>query len=283
MRTRRCLNNLNLMSDSICLTYEKEDFGREFFLPKTHIWPRFGYVKPVTLSSWFIYCIAVVLYDSRWFLTFIWNEMWIYFDHCERPVDCFVCPIKVVSKFVALTFRKWWEQLKTQANPQMTRDLWPLSLKYSHTWWAQKQREGNRPECCSRQLFLRWGFFLIAIKFSSVQTIPLFILHIFLGEGSDFIFVSKVLWVHVEYQCYAAWWEFSTSFKHAGIYWAANLLWSVCSVMRCCWVLEFSDFLLSVTVNIVPVNRSCPSVATLWGPGFFLWQCFLRKLLLPVH
>lgn len=45
--------------------------------------------------------------------------------------------------------------------------------------------------------------FLIAIKLSPVETVSLFVLHTFLGEGCDFILVSKGLWVHVEYQCCA--------------------------------------------------------------------------------
>lgn len=82
----------------------------------------------------------VLLYESRWFLTFIWNEMWFYFDHWERPVDCFVCLIEIVREFGALTIRKWSNQVKkTKENLKCCTTF---DLCHSHTWWAQKQREG---------------------------------------------------------------------------------------------------------------------------------------------
>lgn len=148
-------------------------------------------------------------------------------------------------------------------------------------------------------MFSRWGFLLSAIKLSSEETLSVYS---GLVLGLIFLFVSKVLWVHVEYQCYAIWWDFIISPRHAGEFVLWNyrevnktlhleqsthlksnksykelviFMWnlSASAIFDGLWsfwseeevfFLASSYFLLSGIVKMMIVDRGCCWVAALW-------------------
>lgn len=133
----------------------------------------------------------------------------------------------------------------------------------------------------------------MAIKLSSEETLSVCSGHVF---GLIFLFVSKVLWVHVEYLCYAIWWDFIISPRHAGEFVLWNyrevnktshleesthlkstwiykqLITAIFDGLRSFWskgevfffFLASSYFLLSGIVKMMIVNRGCRWVAALW-------------------
>lgn len=90
----------------------------------------------------------MILYHSRWFLTWILNQnvilLWPSWEAnwllCLPNWDC--------ESIWCLYNQEMITPAKIRNLP-MTRDLWPLTLKHGQAWWVQKktQREENRMEC----------------------------------------------------------------------------------------------------------------------------------------